>query len=126
MSSWTHGQQQLPQHAYDRYGAYPGGYPNATAAGSPMNYGAFYPPTSTYGASSAYNRGYAGNNAYNATANANANVAGNAAYGQNTTHGAGSNAQAGNGSMAAPEVPLTGPVDHALITAMHNLAYAPK
>ena len=126
MASWTHAQQQLPQHTYDRYGGYPGGYPNVTAAGSPMNYGAFYPPTSTYGASSAYNRGYAGNNAYTPAANANANMAGNAAYGPNTTHGAGNNAPAGNSSGATPEVLMPGPVDHSLITAMHNMAYGPK
>jgi hypothetical protein len=49
--------QQLNQHMYDRYNQYvmqPGGYPNATASGSPMNYGAYYPPTS-YAASPAYN-----------------------------------------------------------------------
>lgn len=45
MTPWAHGQQMAP-HMYNRYGGYPmqGGYPNATGSGSPMNYGAYYPP----------------------------------------------------------------------------------
>lgn len=56
MQPWAHG-QQVPQNMYDRYGAYTmpqGGYPNATASGSPMNYGAYYPPA-TYAPSHGYN-----------------------------------------------------------------------
>lgn len=52
---WAQGQQH-PQAAYDRYNAYPmqsSAYPSATASGSPMNYGGYYPPT-TYSSSSAY------------------------------------------------------------------------
>lgn len=56
MPPWPHG-QQLASQMYDRYGGYAmsaSGYPNATASGSPMNYGAYYPPT-TYAPSPAYN-----------------------------------------------------------------------
>jgi hypothetical protein len=50
MQPWAHG-QQMPQQMYRGY------YPNVTASGSPMNYGAggYYPP-STY--SSSYGGGY--------------------------------------------------------------------
>ena len=40
----------------------PGQYPTATASGSPMNYPAYYPP-STYGASSGYRGGYSSSSA---------------------------------------------------------------
>ncbi|KAL6708975.1 hypothetical protein ACN47E_002102 [Coniothyrium glycines] len=56
MPPWAHG-QQLAQPMYDRYNPYAiqaGSYPNASASGSPMNYGAYYPPTS-FATSSAYN-----------------------------------------------------------------------
>jgi len=58
MQPWAHN-VQLPQHMYDRYGGYTmpgGGFPNASGSGSPMNYGAYYPPT-TYAPSPAYNVG---------------------------------------------------------------------
>lgn len=48
MHPWASG-QQYTQAMYDRYNPYAiqaGGYPNATASASPMNYGAYYPPTS--------------------------------------------------------------------------------
>lgn len=56
MPPWAPG-QQLTQPVYDRYNPYvmqAGGYPNASASGSPMNYGAYYPPTS-FAPSPAYN-----------------------------------------------------------------------
>lgn len=61
MAQWGHG-QQLSHDMYGRYGSYPvagGGYPNASASGSPMNYGAYYPPT-TYSSSPAFNNASSG------------------------------------------------------------------
>ncbi|KAH8730847.1 hypothetical protein GQ44DRAFT_606062 [Phaeosphaeriaceae sp. PMI808] len=65
MPPWTHG-QQLPQQMYGAFPMQTSGYPNATASGSPMNYGAYYPPNTyapspTYGAptsGSAYRGSY--------------------------------------------------------------------
>ncbi|KAH5009958.1 hypothetical protein HBI74_203110 [Parastagonospora nodorum] len=45
--------QRFNQQVYGNYPMQAGAYPNATASGSPMNYGGYYPPT-TYGASPAY------------------------------------------------------------------------
>ncbi|KAF2262702.1 PSP1-domain-containing protein [Lojkania enalia] len=54
MQQWAQG-----QHGQDMYGRYPGypaaaTYPNATASGSPMNYGGYYPP-GTYSSSPSFN-----------------------------------------------------------------------
>ncbi|KAF1845428.1 uncharacterized protein K460DRAFT_281921 [Cucurbitaria berberidis CBS 394.84] len=98
MPPWAHGQQLAPQ-MYDRYSPYAmqaaGGYPNATASGSPMNYGAYYPPT-TYAPSPAYNiassgpsyrGGYQATTAY-AASQSYTSTAG-PSYGHYTTSGAG-------------------------------------
>jgi len=56
MAPWAQN-QQLTQPMYDRFNAYPmhaGAFPNVSASGSPMNYGAWYPPTTYTAASSAY------------------------------------------------------------------------
>jgi hypothetical protein len=45
--------QRFNQQVYGNYPMQASTYPNATASGSPMNYGGYYPPT-TYGASPAY------------------------------------------------------------------------
>ncbi|PSN73669.1 hypothetical protein BS50DRAFT_482600 [Corynespora cassiicola Philippines] len=61
MAPWAHG-QQLGQDVYGRYPSYPmhgGNFPNASTGGSPMNYGAYYPPT-TYSASPAFNQASSG------------------------------------------------------------------
>ncbi|KAJ4371541.1 hypothetical protein N0V83_004760 [Neocucurbitaria cava] len=96
MPPWAHGQQLAPQ-MYDRYGAYAmqtGNYPNVTASGSPMNYGAYYPPT-TYAPSPAYNiassgpayrGGYPATSAYNASQSYTSTAG--PSYGQYTTSGA--------------------------------------
>lgn len=54
MPQWGHGQQVPADMMYGRYG-----YPNVTASGSPMNYGAYYPPA-TYAASPAFNTASSG------------------------------------------------------------------
>ena len=48
--------QPSGQDVYNRYNPYPmpaGGYPNVTASGTPVNYGAYFPPT-TISSSPAY------------------------------------------------------------------------
>jgi len=45
--------QRFNQQGYGNYQMQAGSYPTATASGSPMNYGGYYPPT-TYGASPSY------------------------------------------------------------------------
>ncbi|KAF2204545.1 hypothetical protein GQ43DRAFT_469018 [Delitschia confertaspora ATCC 74209] len=52
---WGQG-QQAGQDALNRYSPYPvaaGGYPNVTASGTPVNFNAYYPPT-TYASSPSY------------------------------------------------------------------------
>jgi hypothetical protein len=53
MSPWTSQNQRFNQQMYGAFPMQSGSYPNATASGSPMNYGAYYPPT-TYAGSPAY------------------------------------------------------------------------
>ncbi|KAF2193823.1 hypothetical protein K469DRAFT_691331 [Zopfia rhizophila CBS 207.26] len=58
MPGWGQGQQGGHE-IYGRYGTYPVGYPNVTASGTPMNYGAYYPPA-TYSSSPAFNASVSG------------------------------------------------------------------
>jgi hypothetical protein len=53
MPPWPGHNQRFNQQMYGSFPIQAGNYPNATASGSPMNYGAYYPPT-TYAASPAY------------------------------------------------------------------------
>jgi hypothetical protein len=118
MPPWPHG-QQLPQQMYGAFPMPAGGFPNASASGSPMNYGAYYPPTTyaaspAYGATSsgsAYRGGYpsttahAGAQSYTATATA------GPSYGQ-----------------YAPTFPTSGAsyntaYDPALMAAMQNMSF---
>jgi hypothetical protein len=107
MPPWAQG-HQYPQQIYGGYGAYASGYPNASASGSPMNYGAYYPPGSTYGAPPAYNRNYPAANSYTPTGGAN--------YGQQATPGAtnGKSGAANNGN------------DSAFLTGMQNMSLVNK
>lgn len=93
---------------YNGYGAYAGSYPNASASGSPMNYGAYYPPGSTYGAQSAYNRGYPAGNSYTPTGGSN--------YGQQATSGA------SNGKLGTPN----NGNDATFLAGMQNVSLANK
>lgn len=93
---------------YGGYNAYAGGYPNVTASGSPMNYGAYYPPGSGFGAQSAYNRGYPGANSYTPT--------GGSSYGQQATPGA---------SNIKP-VATNNSSESTLLTGMQNMSLASK
>lgn len=104
MPPWAQG-QQYAQQMYGGYGAFAGGYPNVTASGSPMNYGAYYPPGSNYGA---YNRGYPAATSYTPT--------GGASYGQQATPGA-SNGKSGTSNSGN---------DAKILTGMHNMSLASK
>lgn len=105
MPSWVQG-QQYTQQMYGGYGAYAGGYPNTTAGGSPMNYGAYYPPGSTYGGPSAYNRAHPAASSYTPTIGAN--------YNQQPSSGA------SNGKPGASNVGN----DSAFLTGMQNVSLA--
>jgi hypothetical protein len=116
MPPWAQG-QQYSQQMYSGYSAYAGGYPNVTAGGSPMNYGAYYPPTSTYGAPSAYNRGYPTTNPYTPTSGAN--------YGQQTTSGA-SNGKSGGGFAGQSGTSANNSNDPAFLTSVQNMSLGGK
>ncbi|KAF1930113.1 uncharacterized protein M421DRAFT_3868 [Didymella exigua CBS 183.55] len=107
MPPWAQG-QQYQQQMYGGYGAFAGAYPNVTASGSPMNYGAYYPPGSNYGAASAYNRAYPAANSYTPT--------GSASYGQQTTSGA------SNGKAAASN----NSNNQSFLAGMQNMSLASK
>lgn len=74
--------QSLPytHQMYGAYNAFSGGYPNASASSSPMNYGPYYSSGPGYGAASDYFRGYSAANSYTPT--------GNSSYNQQATPGA--------------------------------------
>ena len=87
-----------------------------TASGSPMNYGAYYPPGSSYGAPSAYNRGYPAANSYTPTGGAN--------YGQQASSGA-KNGKSGGGFAAQSGASNNGR-DSTLLTGMQNMSFVNK
>lgn len=111
MPPWAQG-QQYSQQLYGGYNAFAGGFPNVTASGSPMNYGAYYPPGSGYGAQ--YNRGYPGASSYTPT--------GGSTYGQQASPGA-SNIKSG-GSSAQPSAAQNN--SESTLTGMQNLSLASK
>lgn len=138
MSPWALG-QQMPQPMFDRYNAFPmqtGGYPNASTSGSPMNYGAWYPPT-TYAASPAYGvptsgpayRGgyptttsYSGNQSYNPTTTG-------PSYNQYGTSGGNqaiSSGTHGNTHTATTGASHNTGYDPALLAAMQNMSFGNK
>ncbi|KAJ4312908.1 hypothetical protein N0V94_007209 [Neodidymelliopsis sp. IMI 364377] len=116
MPPWAQG-QQYQQQIYGAYGAYAAGYPNASASGSPMNFGAYYPPASTYGVQTAYNRGYPGSNSYTSTGGAN--------FGQQATSGA-SNGKPGSGFGTQSGTSASNGNDQAFLTGMQNMSLSSK
>lgn len=89
-------------------------YPNATASGSPMNYGGYYPPTS-YPVSSAY-----GSRGGHATTSGQYQ---SSSFNEATsTTGAGTSGGYGNGHAATSGASYAG-YDAALVTAMHNMTF---
>ncbi|KAF2001841.1 hypothetical protein P154DRAFT_153803 [Amniculicola lignicola CBS 123094] len=99
----------------EMYGRYPqynpmGGYPQGTASGSPMNYGAYYPPT-TYSSSPAF-QGAAATPAWRA-------LASSAGYQPRYSSAGTSSGGYGNGYTAAS----TSAYDPSLLAAMHNLSF---
>lgn len=142
MPQWGHAQMTA-----DMYGRF--GFPNVTAGGSPMNYGAWYPPT-TYSASPAFNNASSGvsyRGGYPATTGA------GSAYGQYTTSGLSAPAtystapaysmyatsgagnfsghgttstSYGNGFTATSGAATSATYDPALLTAMANMSFGNK
>lgn len=134
MAPWNQG-QQLPQQMYDRFNGYPmhqGSYQGASGSGSPMNYGAWYPP-STFAGSPAYGaassgpayRGnpQTGNPTYNhATSGAQFNQFGAAATGQTGNINGNGNTMSG---AAANNNQHTG-YDPAMLAALQNMSFGSK
>jgi hypothetical protein len=109
MSPWAAQGQRLNQQMYGNYPMQAGSYPNATASGSPMNYGGYYPPT-TYGASTAYGAttsGPAYRGGYPSTSGAGGSRSSNAAAGP---------------AYKGPS--YNGGYDPALMAAMQNMSFS--
>ncbi|KAH7083393.1 hypothetical protein BKA63DRAFT_403127 [Paraphoma chrysanthemicola] len=136
MAPWAQNQQMNQQLYSNNFSMQGGGYPNATASGSPMNYGAYYPP-STYGASPAYGAaasgpayrgGYSSATSYGG-AQSNSNAAGpsnsqyagpsytNPAYMSGNGNASGSGISGGNGYTSTSGATY----DPALMAAIQNL-----
>jgi hypothetical protein len=143
MTPWAGQGQRVNQQMYGNYPMQAGGYPNATASGSPMNYGGYYPPT-TYGASAgygaatggpAYRGGYTSTAAasssaptttagpsYNQYANSYYKAATTTSSIPNLTGTAGSYGN-GNGHAAASGSGYNAGYDPSLMAAMQNMSF---
>jgi hypothetical protein len=143
MSTWPNHNARFNQPMYAASSMQTGVYPNATASGSPMNFGAYYPPTS-YGGSPAYgsvstgppSRGtyatssaQAANISYTAAGGSAFNQYGQGGY-QRTqnasnsmgTGGSGTSGGYGNGYTATSGASYTG-FDSALMAGMQNMSF---
>ncbi|KAF2036745.1 hypothetical protein EK21DRAFT_51867 [Setomelanomma holmii] len=145
MAPWAQNQQVNAQMYGSNFSMQGAGYPNATASGSPMNYGAYYPPT-TYGASPAYGASasgpayrsaYSANNPY-AGVQSNHSAAGpssslyapttygNSSYGSSAGIASGSGASGGNGNNATSGVSYSAGAaayDPGLVAAIQNMGF---
>lgn len=117
MPPWPQG-QQYTQQMYGGYGAFSGGFPNASAGASPMNYGAYYPPGSGYGAPSVFNRGYPAANSYTPT--------GSSSHSQQATPGATNGKSGIGGGHAGQNNAVKNGNDSALLTSMQSMSLSSK
>ncbi|KAH7396566.1 hypothetical protein DE146DRAFT_614119 [Phaeosphaeria sp. MPI-PUGE-AT-0046c] len=131
MTPWANQGQRYGEQMYGAMPMQSGGYPSATASGSPMNYGAYYPPTS-YAASPAYGASTSGSS-HRGTYGSATNATTGSAYGQynpassynkvpiSTAGGA------GNGYTATSNTVYNNPgYDPTLVSAMQNMSFGGK
>jgi hypothetical protein len=134
MSPWAAQGSRYNQQTYNAFPMQSAGYPNATASGSPMNYGAYYPPpTPAYGAATAstgYRGGQPGGQPYTPTAgqaygqyNSNQYYKGSNASGAQNSTGTGTTGAYGNGSTATAGASYNSGYDPALVSGMQNMSF---
>jgi hypothetical protein len=110
----AYNQNQYSQ--YDAYGRYPG-YPSATGSGTPMNYGAYQPPT-TYAASPAFNNASSGPSYRGGYPSTSSVPSGS--YGGQYTSGVGYSTAAGYGN---GYVATTAGYDPSLVASMQGMNF---
>jgi hypothetical protein len=135
MSPWAaQGSRYNQQAAYNSFPMQGAGYPNATASGSPMNYGAYYPPaTPAYGTATTgtgYRGGQTGAQSYTPTVGPAYGQYNSAQYykGSNAsgaTNGPGANATGGygNGHTPTSAASYNPGYDPSLVSSMQNMSF---
>jgi hypothetical protein len=140
MSPWAANGQRFNQQMYNSFPMQGGSYPNATASGSPMNYGAYYPPaTPAYGTATSgppYRGGYpstaaqTGAQSYTAAASTGYGQYSSTPYykgpnasGATNGPGAGTTGGYGNGYTATSGASYNPGYDPTLMAAMQNMSF---
>jgi hypothetical protein len=134
MTPWAGQGSRYNQQAYNAFPMQGAGYPNATASGSPMNYGAYYPPaTPAYGAAATgagYRGGQTGAQSYTPAAgqaygqyNSNQYYKGSNASGAQNGSSTGTTGAYGNGGTATAGASYNSGYDPSLVSGMQNMSF---